>query len=82
MHADDLILISVDDHVIEPPGMFDGRLPAKYAEKAPRFIGRADGTMAWVYEGIETPNTAVALRRPAAGWDVTVQATTHLRPAV
>jgi predicted TIM-barrel fold metal-dependent hydrolase len=59
MNADDLIMVSVDDHVIEPPGMFDGRLPAKYAEKAPRFVRRVDGTMAWVYEGAEIPNTAV-----------------------
>jgi predicted TIM-barrel fold metal-dependent hydrolase len=57
--ADELILVSVDDHVIEPPGLFVDRLPAKYADAAPRFIRRADGTMAWVYEGVEIPNTAV-----------------------
>ncbi len=35
-HAtEDLILVSVDDHVIEPRGMFDGLLPAKYQDKAP-----------------------------------------------
>ena len=28
MHIDDLILISVDDHVVEPPDMFDGHIPA------------------------------------------------------
>ncbi|MEX5708601.1 amidohydrolase family protein [Parafrankia sp. FMc6] len=59
MHADDLILISVDDHVIEPPNVFEDRLPAKYADAAPRFVRRADGTMAWVYEGVAIPNTAV-----------------------
>jgi predicted TIM-barrel fold metal-dependent hydrolase len=58
MLADDLILVSVDDHVIEPPGVFDGRLPGRYADAAPRFVRRADGTMAWVYEGVEIPNTA------------------------
>jgi enoyl-CoA hydratase/carnithine racemase len=31
---DDLILISVDDHVIEPPDTFAGRLPGKYADDA------------------------------------------------
>lgn len=59
MDADDLILVSVDDHVIEPPGMFEGRLPAKYADAAPRFVRREDGTMAWRYEGVEIPNTAL-----------------------
>ena len=28
MRTEDLILVSVDDHVIEPRGMFDGLLPA------------------------------------------------------
>lgn len=59
MNSDDLILVSVDDHLIEPPGMFDGRLPKKYADAAPQFVRRADGTMAWRYEGVEIPNTAV-----------------------
>ena len=27
MHADDLILVSVDDHLVEPPDMFEGRVP-------------------------------------------------------
>ena len=36
MRPDDLILISVDDHLVEPPDMFEGHLPAKYADRAPR----------------------------------------------
>ena len=38
MRTEDLILVSVDDHVIEPPGMFDGRLPAKYQDRAPTLV--------------------------------------------
>ena len=29
MRVDDMIFISVDDHVVEPPDMFEGRLPAQ-----------------------------------------------------
>jgi len=54
--ADDLIIISVDDHVVEPPDMFDGRLPARYADRAPRVIERADGREMWLFEGVEIPN--------------------------
>jgi len=32
VNKNDLILVSVDDHVIEPPDMFDGFIPAKYAD--------------------------------------------------
>ncbi|MFC7260328.1 hypothetical protein [Streptomyces lutosisoli] len=30
MERDDLILISVDDHIIEPPDMFVNHLPERY----------------------------------------------------
>ncbi len=59
MDADDLILVSVDDHVVEPPNVFEGRLPAKYADLAPKFVTRADGTSAWLYEGAELGNIAL-----------------------
>jgi len=35
MHAEDH-LVSVDDHVVEPPDMFDGRVAAKWKDPAPR----------------------------------------------
>jgi predicted TIM-barrel fold metal-dependent hydrolase len=59
MDIDDLILVSVDDHVIEPPHMFEGRVPAKFQDLAPRLTRREDGTMAWVYDGKEMPNIAL-----------------------
>ena len=49
MQKDDLILISVDDHIIEPPDMFVGRLPAKYADDAPQLVHRDDGTDVWKF---------------------------------
>ena len=59
MQLDDMVLVSVDDHVVEPPHLFDGRLPAKYADLAPQFVTRDDGTNAWVYEGQEIANVAL-----------------------
>ena len=47
MRTEDMILVSVDDHVIEPRGMFDGLLPAKYQDAAPQLIRRDDGTDVW-----------------------------------
>jgi len=38
MQLEDLILVSVDDHAVEPPDLFEGRLPQKYAEVAPRLV--------------------------------------------
>ena len=62
-----MILVSVDDHAVEPPDMFDGRLPAQYVDVAPRVVRKEDGSDVWLYEGREIPNiglNAVAGRPP------------------
>jgi predicted TIM-barrel fold metal-dependent hydrolase len=62
-----LILVSVDDHVVEPPDMFDGHLPERWKPVAPRVVRKPDGTDVWVYEDKEIPNiglNAVAGRPP------------------
>ena len=59
MRIDDLVLVSVDDHVVEPPNLFDGRLPAKFVEFAPQFITNPDGTNAWLYNGEILNNVAL-----------------------
>jgi predicted TIM-barrel fold metal-dependent hydrolase len=67
MNIDDLILISVDDHVVEPPDMFDGHIPDRYKDDAPKVVTKDDGTDAWVFEGQEATNVglnAVAGRPP------------------
>jgi predicted TIM-barrel fold metal-dependent hydrolase len=67
MNIDDLILVSVDDHVVEPPDMFEGHVPAKYRDAAPKLVTKDDGTDAWVFEGQEATNVglnAVAGRPP------------------
>ena len=58
MRTEDLILVSVDDHVIEPRGMFDGLLPAKYQDKAPKLIRRPDGTDYWSTTATRSPTSA------------------------
>ena len=42
--------ISVDDHVIEPPHLWQSRLPAAYRERGPRVVELENGTEAWLYE--------------------------------
>ncbi len=67
MRADELILVSVDDHVVEPPDLFEGHLPEKWLEFAPKSVRKDNGIDVWVYEGVEIPNiglNAVAGRPP------------------
>ena len=45
-------LISVDDHLVEPPTMFEGRVESKFADRAPRVMTEDDGrTEYWLYDG-------------------------------
>jgi predicted TIM-barrel fold metal-dependent hydrolase len=67
MQVEDLILVSVDDHVVEPPTLFDNHLPDKWKEFAPKFVHKDNGTDVWQYEGAEIPNiglNAVAGKPP------------------
>jgi predicted TIM-barrel fold metal-dependent hydrolase len=47
-------VVSVDDHVLEPPDVFEGRLPARFAESAPRVSHRA-GADWWTFDDEEIP---------------------------
>ena len=51
-----MIFISVDDHVVEPPDMFEGRLPQKYADAAPRVERTESGNDVWMFNGATIPN--------------------------
>jgi len=59
MNLNDMIFISVDDHVVEPPDMFEGRLPSKYADAAPRVEKTPKGDDVWVYNGATIPNVGL-----------------------
>jgi predicted TIM-barrel fold metal-dependent hydrolase len=82
MDVDDLILVSVDDHVVEPPNVFEGRLPAKYKDLAPRFITREDGTNAWEYEGNVMSNVALnaVAGRPPEEYGIEPTSFDEIRP--
>lgn len=60
-------VISVDDHLVEPPGMFEGRLPAGLQDRAPRVVETPQGHQVWEFEGnryTQVGMNAVAGRRP------------------
>jgi predicted TIM-barrel fold metal-dependent hydrolase len=66
MNMDDLILVSVDDHVIEPPNMFEDFMPAKYLDRAPKLVTDEVGEK-WIFGEGEARNVglnAVAGRVP------------------
>src|SRR5690625_7638497 len=51
MNTDDLILVSIDDHVVEPPAMFLRHVPAQYKDEAPIVVPDDKGVDQWMYQG-------------------------------
>jgi predicted TIM-barrel fold metal-dependent hydrolase len=82
MHMDDLILISVDDHVVEPPDLFEGHLPDRWKDVAPRLITKDDGSDVWLYEGQELPNIGLnaVSGRPPEEYGIDPTAFSEMRP--
>jgi predicted TIM-barrel fold metal-dependent hydrolase len=52
----DLVIISVDDHISEPPGMFDKHLSGEALATAPQFKTNAQGANFWEYQGQKMPS--------------------------
>jgi predicted TIM-barrel fold metal-dependent hydrolase len=52
-------LISVDDHVVEPRRMFEGRLPRSLQDRAPRVVEDPDGSEVWVFEHLREAHTGL-----------------------
>jgi len=59
MNLEDMILISVDDHVIEPPDMFKNHMPEKYKDQAPFVEKQPDGGDLWKFQGVLAPNVGL-----------------------
>jgi predicted TIM-barrel fold metal-dependent hydrolase len=65
-------LISADSHVVEPPDLFETRLPSGLRDRAPK-LAEVDGGDAWIVEGadpVPLPQQAAtgsAFRRPPRG---------------
>src|SRR6476620_9319745 len=82
MNKDDMILISVDDHVVEPPDMFRNHLPKKYLDEAPRLVHNSDGSDTWQFRDVVIPNVALnaVAGRPKEEYGLEPQGLDEIRP--
>ncbi|MBL7500210.1 hypothetical protein I6A84_41255 [Frankia sp. CNm7] len=42
MNAEAMILVSVDDHLVEPPSVFEGQFPARFTDAVPKAVRNAE----------------------------------------
>jgi predicted TIM-barrel fold metal-dependent hydrolase len=82
VHVDDLVLISVDDHLVEPPDLFDHHLPAKFRDRAPRVVHTEAGDDVWVFGDTVIPNVGLnaVAGRPKEEYGVEPTAWDEMRP--
>ncbi len=59
MNMNDLVLVSVDDHITEPPDLFDKHLSGKDLETAPKFCVDENGKSYWAYQGMIMPSVGL-----------------------
>ncbi len=62
--------------------MFDGRLPARYQDLAPKLVHRADGTDFWHYGDSEIPNVGLnaVVGRPPEEYGIEPSSLAEMRP--
>ncbi len=82
MHINDMILISVDDHIVEPPDMFKNHLSSKYLNDAPRLVHNPDGSDTWQFRDVVIPNVALnaVAGRPKEEYGLEPQGLDEIRP--
>jgi predicted TIM-barrel fold metal-dependent hydrolase len=83
MTLDDMILVSVDDHVIEPPTVFENHIPKRWADRAPKLIFDPKTRMqTWNWEGGvgRTPFICAVVTLPNEEWGYDPSVIAEMRP--
>jgi predicted TIM-barrel fold metal-dependent hydrolase len=82
VNVDDMIILSIDDHTIEPPDLFEGRLPEKYKDRAPTLTRDEKGFDHWVFDGksVSTVGLNATVSWPKEEWGLNPASMAEMRP--
>ena len=74
-------MVSCDDHILEPPTLWQDRIPAKYRDIAPR-ISHEKTADFWLYEDRKAPMLGLltAMGRPREHWTPDPTTYASMRP--
>ncbi len=84
MDMNDLVIISVDDHISEPPDLFDRQLSGDLLASAPKLRQTAKGTDFWEYQGLKFPSVGLnaVVGRPPEEYGMEPNSLQQLRAGV
>jgi predicted TIM-barrel fold metal-dependent hydrolase len=82
MDLNEMIMVSVDDHLIEPPDLFEGHIPERFEDVAPRVERKSNGADVWVFNGATIPNVGLnaVAGRPKEEYGIEPTAFDEMRP--
>jgi predicted TIM-barrel fold metal-dependent hydrolase len=82
MHTDDMILVSIDDHVIEPRDMFEGHVPDRYRDAAPKVVTSDQGVEQWEFQGERAGSMGLnaVVTWPKEDWGMDPTSFAEMRP--
>lgn len=82
MNVEDMILVSIDDHVVEPREMFDNHVPEKYKDQAPKSIMDENGYEKWWFQGIPSVSSSLnaVVGWPNEEWGMNPSTFSEMRP--
>ena len=82
MHTDDLILVSIDDHVIEPRDMFARHVPTRWRDQAPKCTMDERGVESWWFNGAisTTGSLNAVVGWPKSEWGMDPCTFAEMRP--
>ncbi len=82
MNVDDMIILSIDDHIVEPPDLFRGHLPASYLDRAPTLKRDEHGHDSWWFEGknVATVGLNATVSWPKDEWTMEPTSIAEMRP--
>jgi predicted TIM-barrel fold metal-dependent hydrolase len=82
MRVNDMFMISIDDHLIEPPDVFDHHMPEKYRSQAPKLYHMPDGSDRWVFQGYQSGHMGLGsvATWPKSEWNMDPSGYAEMRP--
>ena len=82
MRMEDMVIASVDDHIVEPPDMFDNQLTAQQRANAPQ-VKEVNGNQVWVWDDLVKSNIGLnaVVGRPKNEWGMEPARFDHMRKA-
>jgi predicted TIM-barrel fold metal-dependent hydrolase len=83
MRMEDMIMVSIDDHYIEPPDMWQNHVPKKWLDDVPKVVRNENGVDEWVFQGEATSTPfgmAATVGWPKKEWGFNPGSYSELRP--